>query len=319
MNEIKQANFRINQDDADTFRQYCEDHGLNQAQGFEHLIQVMELDNAKKVTPGRATEIEEFERNVKAIMGSYLNSIEINNNAELRIREEFSNSLKSKDKTISDLQDKIATLTEAKESAEETAENAAAYAAQATKDAAIAKEQAETAVKLAEERNRTITTLADKLALAEERANGYDALETAKNNALAEINTLKADSKNALESAKSEYDRKINELNNTHSNTIRELTTSKDKEIETLNGTIETLKKDHATEIKELNSLMERKISDANKDSALALEKAVSDKERELNVKNVALEKENAKLEAKLEILEERIKALSVHEVVSDN
>ena len=31
---------------------------MNQAQGFDHLIQVLELNNAKAATPGRAVEIE---------------------------------------------------------------------------------------------------------------------------------------------------------------------------------------------------------------------------------------------------------------------
>ncbi len=318
MNEIKQANFRISQDDADAFRQYCESNGYNQAQGFEHLIQVMELNNAKIATPGRAVEIEDFERNIKAVMSAYLNSIEINNNSEARIREEFSNSLTSKDKTISDLQDKVTILTEDKESAEETSAKAAQAAAQAMKEADIAKEQAEIASKLAEERNRTITTLADKLALAEEEANGYDSIVAEKNNALSEIEKLKdnveklkSENKTALDAAKAEYDRKINELNNTHTNAIKELTASKDKEIDTLNNTIDTLKKDHATEIKELNAEMERKVSDANKDSALALEKAVAEKERELNAKNIELEKANAKLETQIEMLKERIAELT--------
>ena len=77
MGEIKQTNFRIDQDTADIFRKFCEENGMNQAQGFDHIMQIVEMDRAKAVTPERATEIEEFERYVKGIMGAYLTSIEI--------------------------------------------------------------------------------------------------------------------------------------------------------------------------------------------------------------------------------------------------
>lgn len=77
MGEIKQTNFRIDQDTATAFRKFCEDNGMNQAQGFDHVMQVVELDRAKTAAPGRATEIESFEKSVKDIMAAYLNSLEI--------------------------------------------------------------------------------------------------------------------------------------------------------------------------------------------------------------------------------------------------
>ena len=44
MGEIKQANFRIDSDTADAFRAFCEQKGMNQAQGFDHVMQVFELN-----------------------------------------------------------------------------------------------------------------------------------------------------------------------------------------------------------------------------------------------------------------------------------
>ena len=85
MGEVKQTNFRIDQDSAAAFRKFCEDNGMNQAQGFDHVMQVVELDRAKTAAPGRATEIESFEKSVKDIMAAYLNSLEINA-APARIR-----------------------------------------------------------------------------------------------------------------------------------------------------------------------------------------------------------------------------------------
>jgi len=53
----------------------------------------------------------------------------------------------------------------------------------------------------------------------------------------------------------------------------------------------------------------ERKISDTKKDAALAVANAVAEKERELSAQLRAADKENARLQARVEILEEQIRA----------
>lgn len=121
MGEVRQTNFRVDQDTADKFREFCAAAGMNQAQGFDHVMQVLELDRAKEAVPSRATEIEEYEMHVKAIMSAYMNSLEINNNAEDRIKEQFSTALESKDKTIQDLQAQIMRLKDEKDAAEQMA------------------------------------------------------------------------------------------------------------------------------------------------------------------------------------------------------
>lgn len=118
MGEIKQTNFRIDQETADAFRHFCEEHGMNQAQGFDHIMQVVELDRAKAVTPGRVVEIERFEKSVKDILAAYLNSLAINNDAEDRIREQFASALDQKNREINDLKAQIVKLNESLDSAE---------------------------------------------------------------------------------------------------------------------------------------------------------------------------------------------------------
>ena len=179
MGEVKQTNFRVDQDTADKFREFCAAAGMNQAQGFDHMMQVLELDRAKEAVPSRATEIEEYEMHVKAILSAYTNSLAINNDAEERVKEQFSASLESKDKTIQDLQGQIAHLKEEKETA-----------AQSMKEAAAATEKAESASQLVAEKDRTIGTLAEKLATAEAKSEGYDALEQKEKESQEQIRTL---------------------------------------------------------------------------------------------------------------------------------
>ena len=263
MGEVKQTNFRVDQDAADRFRQYCAEVGVNQAQGFNHIMDVLAMNRAKEAVPGRATEIEEYEMHVKAIMSAYVNSLEINSNAEERVREQFSSALESKDKTIQDLQGQVARLQGEKDTAEKVAAGAAEAAAQASKDAEAAIEKAESASQLAAEKDRTINSLAEKLTAAEEKCAGYDEIVRAEQEAKEQIRTLKAE--------------------------------------------IDTQKREYKTEKKELQPEMERRISDAKKDAALEVVNAVTEKEREMNAKILQVERENAKLQAKIELLEARL------------
>ena len=170
MGEVKQTNFRIDQETADAFRKFCEDNGMNQAQGFDHIMQVVEMDHAKTAAPTRITEIEGFEKSVKDIMAAYLYSIEINQNAEGRIREQFASDLGRKDKTIDELRAKADQLQAEKDEAEAASAEAVKAKEQAEKDAAAAEKVRIAAEKTAEDKQTIADTLAAKLAEAEKKA-----------------------------------------------------------------------------------------------------------------------------------------------------
>lgn len=242
MGEVKQTNFRIDQETAALFRDFCEKNNLSQAQGFDHIMQVVEMDQAKAVVPERKTEIEAFEKAIKDIMAAYLNSVELGKTAEDRAKENFKSLLESKDKMIAELQGKVETLKADKEEAEQLALTSSSAVAQALKDSEIAKEQAEMSKKLLAEKEKTISTLAEKLTKSEEKAEEYDSL--------------------------SETSKKLLEEN------------------------------------KELHRALERKDSDSKKDMELAVAKAVAEKEKEMMKRMMELEKENAKLTVKVELLE---------------
>ena len=81
------------------------------------------------------------------------------------------------------------------------------------------------------------------------------------------------------------------------------------EKIKELYRDLETVRADHSAALRELQAEMERKISDAEKDAALAVATAVAEKERELSAQLRAADKENARLQARVEILEEQIRA----------
>lgn len=311
MGEVKQTNFRINQETADAFRKFCEDNGMNQAQGFDHVMQVVELDRAKAAVPTRITEIEGFEKSVKEIMGAYLHSIEINQNAEGRIREQFASSLDRKDKTIDELREKVEQLQAEKEAAyaaRDVAEKAQATAEEREKNAA---EQMDAAKKTAADQERINAMLTAQLADATEKLDGYDALRASEIALKADVANLKHEVKEAdtaLFHAKELYEAHLADAQAT-ANRCKTLEASE-------------------ADLKGKLAEMERNLSDQKKDTEnalrtaqaqaeLAQERAVMAKERELHKKIRETDKENARLSAQIEqlqshinFLEERIRLL---------
>lgn len=300
MGDIKQTNFRIDQESADAFRKFCEENGMNQAQGFDHMLQVLELNRAKAMVPNSAKDIETFEMHVKKIMESYLQSVEDYNTARESAREEFASALTSKDKTIASLQEKVAQLKADKEIAETTAANADRIADQAIKEASVAKDQAGTALKLAEEKDKTIATLADKLAVAEGKAEGYDELKKSEEAAKGRVIELQKD----VENLEAGFERELKASKEDADRTLKSTQEASDRKVA-------ELKKDHETEIRELKTDMERKISDAQKDAALSCANEVAKKEREMNITIREADKENARLQAQIENLQAKIAELT--------
>lgn len=211
MGDVKQTNFRIDQDTADAFRKFCEENGMNQAQGFDHIMQVVELDKAKAVTPGRATEIECFEKSVKELLSAYLNSIEICNNTEERIREQFASAIKRSEKTIGDQQQTIEQLQEDVKTAKEaeTAAEAAQKAAEERERNAVA--QMEAAKKNSTDQERINSMLTAQLADANDRLTGYDSLKASEQELLRQL---------------ADAERKFTDQQKAHENELKQAKTS---------------------------------------------------------------------------------------------
>ena len=106
-NKTKVSTLRVNLNDEEAFKQYLKDNGYTQAEGFKNLVALMELDNAKKQLNDRAKEIDTFRDTVNKLINFYVNSLEVNQVAEERIREELNKELVTKDKTISSLQEQL--------------------------------------------------------------------------------------------------------------------------------------------------------------------------------------------------------------------
>lgn len=104
--DLKTRSFRISDDVAEKLKQISE-YFDNQNAALESLISVYEIQSAKAILTDRQTDISDYDSHLQAIQDAFLHSLEINENAEKRIRTEFQNLLSSKDETIMMLQEQL--------------------------------------------------------------------------------------------------------------------------------------------------------------------------------------------------------------------
>lgn len=88
----------------------------NQSAALEALINAYELQSAKNGIPDRATEIAEYDTHLQAIQRCYLHALDVAQDAESRIRDEFRHKLETLDEEKEELRRKL-----------ETAKNDVAY------------------------------------------------------------------------------------------------------------------------------------------------------------------------------------------------
>lgn len=334
MGEVKQTNFRIDKEHADYLRALFEERGWTAAQGFDHIVQVIELNMAKMAVPGRAVEIETFERYMKEILSAYQNSIELCSDAEERIREQFEGSLIRRDKTIDDLHEKVNQLQEDKKAAEETGREAEKTRALAEERARTVTEQMEAAKKSAADQERINAMLTSQLADATDKLDGYDALKASESELRAQVTVLQHkldEGALVLEHTKERYEIRLADA---------QATADRCKELEALRRELEEKLKDSERALTDYRKDAERTLTESRKDSERALtecqkeadaalmaakaeaeldtERAVAAKEREMNEKIREVDRENVRLTAKLEQLQAELERLKSDHGESD-
>lgn len=177
MGEIKQHNFRIDSEKADAFRAFCEVEGLNQAEGFNRLMKLLDLDQTKELVPGRASEIEDFEYHAMELVTGYLQSIKMVQDADGKAEQKYRDKLESKELTILDLQEKIRKKDEEIEQLKEKADESDTKQLAAEKEASDAKKDMLSAEKTAADKEEIANMLQKQLKEAMDKLKEYPALK----------------------------------------------------------------------------------------------------------------------------------------------
>lgn len=95
--ELKNRSIRIDEDTFSKFKEIASENFANQNECLNELVKVYELDQGKKLLPDRKAEIENFEALLVQIQNAFIHSLEMNHNAELRVKGEFESQLEEKD------------------------------------------------------------------------------------------------------------------------------------------------------------------------------------------------------------------------------
>ena len=101
--DFKTKSFRVDDDTFNRFKSLCSEYD-NQGECFKAIISYFELNSAKNSIPTQQTNIADFQSHLDSILKGYLHCLELNQNAENRIRMEFQSLLDSKDTIIMELQ-----------------------------------------------------------------------------------------------------------------------------------------------------------------------------------------------------------------------
>lgn len=109
--EIKQPttvrSFRVTDEVMAQFKGIQEEMGLTQDGALKMLVQAYELEAAKNAIPDRETEIANFQAKAGELVAAFLHSLQLNQDAEVRVRAEVDLQMQNKDKTIATLHDKL--------------------------------------------------------------------------------------------------------------------------------------------------------------------------------------------------------------------
>ena len=106
--EKKQAKaFRLTEETAEKFKEIAQDMGANQQQALARLIEVYETEMGKESFPEMREDIDTFEGYIRAAANMYLQALESVQNMRALVRTEYDTQLKSKDKSIAELQERV--------------------------------------------------------------------------------------------------------------------------------------------------------------------------------------------------------------------
>ena len=285
-NKTKTSTLRINAGDEESFKQYLKDNGYTQAEGFKNLVALMELDNAKEQLSDRAKEIDTFRDTVNKLIGFYINSLEVNQVAEERIREEVKKELSTKDNTIRNLQEQLQEqkekIEEIKAESKEISKDNKAFASE--------KEKAFEDIKAKEKENET---LAGNNKMLQEQVITLNSIITEYKD-LKDLNIkLEAENKE-LKGTHQKFKTELEQLNNKLINAddmlkfYKEQVAELKEEVKEFNKNISDRENNYKAEIK---ALEEKNIKELDKVKAEVQENLNSKHEVELEKKSIEIDK----------------------------
>jgi hypothetical protein len=101
---LRGRTIRTSNEAYEKFRQIAQENFESQGQCFSTLINLYELEQGKAVLADRKMEIENFQMHINALLNMFVNSLQMNEDAEERVKASIQDVLNTKDRTIVELQ-----------------------------------------------------------------------------------------------------------------------------------------------------------------------------------------------------------------------
>lgn len=190
MAETKVTSIRASEETTMRFKELSEQFP-NSAECLKAMINAYEMSQAKGVLSGQETYINDFQSHLDSIMRAYISVLDLNANAENRIRDDFKASLESKDKIILDLQGKLAKAEENATSINDQNKKLESQIAELTAKLEQSETAKQSAITASDAQKVTIDTLNEKLNNAVEKAEQAEELK--KDLAAADQRSIKAE------------------------------------------------------------------------------------------------------------------------------
>ena len=187
--------FRITNDVMGRFKELQDEMNLSQDGALKMLVDAYEMEQAKNAIPDRETEISNFQMKANELVEAFLHSLQLNQDAEARIRSEVALQLESKDKVIADLQkqlDETKEMLTASETVALEAQNVIDTLDRVVKETRESESKALASLKDKEEIN---SMLAGKIKDAEQQLADYPELKK-------KLDTVNAELNNAVQAIK---------------------------------------------------------------------------------------------------------------------
>lgn len=187
--------FRITNDVMGRFKELQDEMNLTQDGALKMLVDAYEMEQAKNAIPDRETEISNFQMKANELVEAFLHSLQLNQDAEARIRSEVALQLESKDKVIADLQkqlDETKDMLTASETVALEAQNVIDTLDRVVKETRESESKALASLKDKEEIN---SMLAGKIKDAEQQLADYPELKK-------KLDTVNAELNNAVQAIK---------------------------------------------------------------------------------------------------------------------
>lgn len=201
------------------------------------------------------------------------------------------------------------------QAAMEEKEVAMQSAKKAEEDALMAKKQADTAESLAAEKEKFNTILMTRWKEAKEKLAGYNDLKASEQAAKEKI----ADLQRELEQTKKDHASELSTQQKDDAIALTHAVAEKEQEMQEKYNELEAYNKEQNEKLLDLQREIDQlkkehifEIASQQKDAAIALERAVAEKEREMQGKIQSAELETARISGKIELLEARIRELMV-------